>query len=142
MKTNKHKTLLLAKSQGTVNSRDLMRKYEYSPGTARSYLSHLGRQGLLQRTNGRYVLTKKGHSRIRYFAIFGCRRSGCPLCLGKLGHLTCPTCEHRIPTGQATIQKEKDYLLAVRQAGVYCGLCSAMILDETQAHRMGIRAAE
>lgn len=142
MKTNKHKTLLLAKSQGTINSRDLMRKYEYSPGTARSYLSHLGRQGLLERAYGKYALTEKGHSRIRYFAIFGCRRPGCPLCLGKLGHLTCPICEHRIPVEQATILKKKDYLLAVRQAGVYCDQCSAIILDEAQAQRMGIRAAE
>ena len=137
MKTNKHRTLLLAKSQGTITSRDLMRKYEYSPGTARSYLSHLGRQGLLERADGKYTLTEKGHSRIRYFAIFGCRRPGCPLCMGKLGHLTCPNCEYRIPRKQAKIRKQKDYLLVVRPAGVYCGHCSAMILGEAQA-KLGI----
>ena len=142
MKTNKHKTLLLAKSQGTITSRDLVRKYEYSPGTARSYLSHLGRQGLLERATGRYALTEKGHSRIRFFAIFGCRRPGCPLCRGKLGHLTCPKCEHRISIRDAEILKKKDYLLVVRQAGVYCGLCWAMILEERQALRMGIRREE
>jgi hypothetical protein len=142
MKTNKHKTLLLAKGQGTITWRDLMRRYEYSAGTARSYLSHLGRQGLLERANGTYALTEKGHSRIRYFAIFGCRRSGCPHCLGKLGHLTCPNCEYRIPRQQARIRKQKDYLLVLRPAGVYCEQCSAMILDEAQAKRMGIRAEE
>ena len=142
MKTNKHKTLLLAKSQGTITSRDLVRKYEYSPGTARSYLSHLGRQGLLERLLGRYALTEKGRSRIRYFAIFGCRRPGCPLCQGKLGHLTCPKCEHRIPIGDAKILEKKDYILVVRQAGVYCSLCSALVLDEPQARRMGIRREE
>jgi hypothetical protein len=138
MKTNKHRTLLLAKSQGTITSRDLTRKYEYSPGTARSYLSHLGRQGLLARDNGKYALTERGHSRIRYFAILGCRRPGCPHCLGKLGHLTCPNCEHRIPSKQAKIRKQKDYLLAVRPAGVYCEHCSAMILDKGHAKRLGI----
>jgi hypothetical protein len=138
MKTNKHRTLLLAKSQGTITSVDLMRKYKYSPGTARSYLSHLGRQGLLERANGEYALTEKGHSRIRYFAILGCRRPGCPLCLGKLGHLTCPNCEYRIPREQAKIRKQKDYLLAVRPAGVYCGHCSKVILGEAQAKHLGI----
>jgi len=138
MKTNKHRTLLLTKSQGTITSRDLTRKYEYSPGTARSYLSHLWRQGLLARDNGKYALTEKGHSRIRYFAIFGCRRQGCPLCLGKLGHLTCPNCEHRIPRKQAKIRKQQDYLLLVRPDGVYCERCSAMILDKAHAKRLGI----
>lgn len=137
MKTNKHRTLLLAKSLGAITWRDLMRKYEYSAGTARSYLSHLGRQGLLERANGKYALTEKGHDRIRYFAIFGCRRPGCPLCLGKLGHLTCPNCEYRIPTKLAKIRKQKDYLLVVRPAGVYCGHCSAMILNEAHARRLG-----
>ena len=138
MKTNKHRTLLLAKSQGTITSDDLIRKYKYSPGTARSYLSHLGRQGLLERANGKYALTEKSHSRIRYFAIFGCRRPGCPLCLGKLEHLTCPNCEYRIPRKQAKIWKHKDYLLMVRPAGVYCGYCSKMILGEAQAKRLEI----
>jgi hypothetical protein len=138
MKTNKHRTLLLAKNQGTITSRDLTWKYEYSPGTARSYLSHLGRQGLLERNNGTYALTEKGHSRIRYFVIFGCRRPGCPLCLGKLGHLTCPNCEYRIPREQAKIRKQKDYLLMVRPAGVCCEHCSAMILDKAHAKHLGI----
>ena len=142
MKTNKHKTLLLAKSQGSIISRDLVRKYKYSPATSRSYLSHLGRQGLLERSNGHYALTEKGHSRIRYFAIFGCRRPGCPLCLGKLGHLTCPNCEHRITRQQAKIRKQKDYVLVTYQAGVYCDQCSALILDEAQAEHLGIRFEE
>ena len=142
MKTNKHRTLLLAKSQGTITSRDLMRKYEYSPGTARSYLSHLGRQGLLERAYGKYTLTEKGHSRIRYFAVFGCRRPGCLLCMGKLGHLTCPNCEYRIPREQAKIRKQKDYLLVVRPAGVYCEYCSTMILDKVHAKHLGIPSEE
>ncbi len=90
MKTNKHKTLLLAKSQGAVTSRDLMRKYDYSAGTARSYLSHLGRQGLLHRANDSYVLTEKGHSHMRYFAIFVCRRPRVPSLLGEAGASNLP----------------------------------------------------
>jgi predicted methyltransferase len=140
MKTNKHKTLLLAKNQRALDSHDLVRKFDYSPGTARSYLSRLGRQGLLKREYRNYVLTEKGRNRIRYFAIFGCRRPGCPHCLGKLGHLTCPNCEHRIAIQQAKILKRRDYLLVVREAGVYCDQCSTMILDESQAMHHGIHA--
>lgn len=142
MKTNKHKTLLLAESQGIINADDLVRRYGYSPGTARSYLSHLGRQGLLKSFQGKYQLTEKGTHRIRYFAIFGCRRPGCPLCRGKLAHLTCPHCEFRVSLREARIEPKKDYLLIVREAGVYCGFCSALILDESQAHRAGIRPKE
>jgi predicted methyltransferase len=142
MKTNKHKTLLLAKSQTTLDSHDLVRKFAYSPGTARSYLSHLGRQGLLKRENRKYALTEKGRSRIRYFAIFGCPRPTCPLCKGKAGHLTCPICVSRIQTEKARILRQRDYQLAVRKAGVYCDFCSEMILDEVQAKRLGIRSQE
>jgi len=142
MKTNKHKTLLLAKNQRALDSHDLVRNFGYSPGTARSYLSHLGRQGLLKRVNRNYVLTDKGHRRVRYFAIFGCPRPTCPLCKRKMGYLTCPDCEHRIPREQAQILKQKDHFLIVRQAGVYCERCSEMILDEVQAKHLGIRSEE
>jgi hypothetical protein len=142
MKTNKHRTLLLAKNQRTLDSDDLVRKFDYSPGTARSYLSRLGRQGLLKREYRKYVLTAKGHSRIRYFVIFGCPRPTCPICKGKPGHLTCPDCEHRIPKEKAKILKQRDYLLVVRQTGVYCERCSAMILDEVHAKLIGIRSEE
>jgi predicted methyltransferase len=142
MKTNKHKTLLLAKNQRTLDSHDLVRKFAYSPGTARSYLSHLGWQGLLKRENRKYSLTEKGHSRLRYFAIFGCPHPMCPLCKGKMGNLTCPNCENRIPREKARILKQRNYLLVVRQAGVYCHFCLAMILDEVHAIRLRIRPEE
>lgn len=92
MKTNKHKNLLLARDRRTVHSRDLVHRFDYSPGTARSYLSHLGRQGLLERVNGHYELTKKGRERVCYFEICGCTHRSCPLCQGKMGVLTCPKC--------------------------------------------------
>jgi hypothetical protein len=131
MKTNKHKTLLLAKRTQPLHARHLEWHFNYSPGTARSYLSHLARQGLLERVRGGYGLTQKGHARIRYLDIFGCARPGCPLCKGKSGYLTCPSCGNRMSKQSTRIQKEKDFLLVVRHAGIYCDMCSTLILDVT-----------
>ena len=138
MKTNKHKTLRLARKLRSLHSRDLVQRFDYSPGTARSYLSHLGRQGLLERVNSHYELTKKGHQRVRYFDIFGCTHRVCPLCQGKLGFLTCPDCENRVLKQKATLREDKDLFFVRRRAGVYCEECSAMILDEIQARQLGI----
>jgi len=142
MKTNKHKTLLLARKLRSIHSRDLVRRFDYSPGTARSYLSHLGRQGLLERVNGHYNLTKKGRERVRYFDIFGCTHRACPLCQGKMGFLTCPKCENRVLKQKATVRKRRDLFFLRRHAGVYCNKCSAMILDEAQARQLGIATEE
>jgi predicted methyltransferase len=142
VKTNKHRTLQFVQKQGTVQSRDLVRHFGYSPGTARSYLSHLGRQSLLERVAGGYELTVKGKNRIRYFDIFGCSGIACPLCKGKTGYLTCPSCGHRILKKDARIAKEKDFVLARLRAGVYCDRCSAPILGEAQAQLLGIAKEE
>lgn len=142
MKTNKHKTLQLIRKQSTVHSKDLVRHFGYSPGTARSYLSHLRRQGLLERTSGGYGLTPKGMIRVRYFDVFGCAGITCPLCKGKAGSLTCPGCGHRISKKDAKISKERDFLLAVRHAGVYCDICAKLIVDEAQAQLLGIAREE
>jgi len=142
MKTNKHKTLQLIRQQGTAHSRDLVRKFGYSPGTARSYLSHLGRQGLLEQVAGGYELTAKGMIRVRYFDVFGCARFACPLCKGKKGFLSCPSCGHRISKKDAKISKEKDLLLVLRHAGVYCDRCATLIVDEVQAQLLGIARGE
>jgi hypothetical protein len=138
-KTNKHRTLLLAKKTQPVHARHLGLHFGYAPGTARSYLSHLGRQGLLERVRGGYALTNKGRDRIRYFDIFGCGRPGCAFCKGKTGYLTCPHCGDRRSKQGARICKEKNFFLLVRRAGVYCDGCSALILDEPQAHKLGIQ---
>jgi hypothetical protein len=142
MKTNKHKTLLLARKTQPLHARHLRLHFDYAPGTSRSYLSRLARQGLLERTRDGYGLTKKGHDRIRYFDIFGCARPGCSLCKGKSGHLTCPDCGNRLSKQKARIRPEKDFFLVIRHAGVYCHLCSTLILDGDQARRMGIAAEE
>ena len=39
----------------------------------------------------------------------------------------------------ARIQKEKDYILVLRHAGVYCDECSTLILDETEALQLGFK---
>lgn len=142
MKTNKHKTLLLARKTQPFHARHLTLHYGYSPDTARSYLSRLGRQGLLERGRGGYGLTLKGHERIRYFDIFGYARPGCPLCKGKSGYLTCPSCGQRMSKQSARIQDEKDYIFVLRHAGVYCDSCSTLILDETEALRLGFKKEE
>jgi len=142
MKTNKHKTLLLAKKTQPLHARHLALHFDYAPGTARSYLSHLGRQGLLEQVRGGYGLTRKGHDRLRYFDIFGCARPGCPFCKGKSGYLTCSNCGHRMSKQGARIRKEKDFFLVLRHAGVYCDRCSALILDDTQARQLGIDSEE
>lgn len=142
MKTNKHKTLLLAQKTQPLHARHLALHFGYAPGTARSYLSHLGRQGLLQRVRGGYGLTEKGQDRLRYFGVFGCARPGCPFCKGKSGYLTCPICGYRISKQEARIRKEKDFFLVFRHAGVYCNECSTLILDEIQAQHIGIDTEE
>jgi predicted methyltransferase len=138
MKTNKHKTLLLAKKTEPLHARHIVLHFHYSPGTARSYLSRLRRQGLLEQVRGGCRLTPKGRDRLRYFDIFGCARPGCPLCKGKSGYLTCPQCGDRMSKQSARIWKERDYVLVVRHAGVYCQCCSKLILTETEALQQGI----
>jgi hypothetical protein len=142
MKTNKHKTLLLARKTQPLHARHLALHFDYAPGTARSYLSRLGRQGLLERTPGGYGLTKKGHDRIHYFDIFGCAQPDCPFCKGKSGYLTCPACGNRMSKQKARISKEKDFFLVIRHAGVYCDQCSTLILNGAQARRTGIATEE
>ena len=48
MKTNKHQMLLFIDRNEKIRARDVVNQFDYSPGTARSYLSYLTRQGLLE----------------------------------------------------------------------------------------------
>jgi hypothetical protein len=139
MKTNKHQTLLLVKKQRSVHSRDIVKHFAYSAGTARSYLSHLGRQGLLERTGANYGLTEKGQNRLHYFEVTGCPDVACPLCEGKTGYLTCVNCGYQLPKLEARIRKEQDYFLVIRHRGVYCPRCLNLIFSEAQARLLGIR---
>ncbi len=142
MKTNKHQTLLLVRRQRAVQSRDVVQHFGYSPGTARSYLSYLGRQGLLERMGASYGLTEKGQDRLHYFEVSGCADPACPLCQGKKGYLTCPSCEYQMSKQDVKILKEKDFFFVVRHAGVYCPWCLKLIFNEAQARLLGIRAEE
>ena len=139
MKTNKHQTLLLVRKQGGVRPRDVVAHFGYSPGTARSYLSYLGRQGLLERMGAGYALTEKGQDRLQYLDVAGCADPACPLCQGKAGKLTCPSCGYQIPKQEARILKEQDFFFVVRHAGVYCPSCWKLIFNEPQARLLGIR---
>jgi DeoR/GlpR family transcriptional regulator of sugar metabolism len=89
MKTNKHQTLLLVKEKGGVQARDVVHAFKYTPGTARSYLAHLGRQDLLQRTEAGHTLTTKGEDRLQFFEVAGCADLDCLRCQGKAGSFTC-----------------------------------------------------
>ena len=140
MKTNKHQTLLLVDKQRGVRSRDVVQHFGYSPGTARSYLSYLRRQGLLERMGAGYVLTDRGQNRLQHFEVAGCGDPACPLCQGKTGSLTCPRCGYQMPKQDAEILKERHFVLAVRHAGVYCPRCLKLIFNEAQARLLGIRA--
>jgi DeoR/GlpR family transcriptional regulator of sugar metabolism len=142
MKTNKHQTLLLVRNQRAVHSRDLVRHFGYSPGTARSYLSYLGRQGLLERMGANYGLTEKGQDRLHFFDVSGCADAACPLCQGKKGYLTCPSCGYQMAKRTARILKEKNFFVVVRHPGVYCDRCWKLIFNEAQARLLGIRAEE
>jgi predicted methyltransferase len=142
MKTNKHQTLLLVRRRQAVHSRDLVEHFDYSPGTARSYLSYLGKQGLLERKGAGYRLSDKGQKRLHYFEVFGCADIECRLCQGEIGYLTCPHCRHQMSKEKAKILKKRDYFLAVRHPGVYCESCWKLIFNEAQARHLGIKAEE
>lgn len=88
MKTNKHQTLTLVYTQGHVQAKDLVQRFGYSPGTARSYLSYLKRQDLLARIGQGHVLTERGGARLQYFDVAGCGHPACPFCDKKTGLFT------------------------------------------------------
>ncbi|HXX75322.1 MAG TPA: FaeA/PapI family transcriptional regulator [Nitrospiraceae bacterium] len=138
MKTNKHQTLLLVKSKQTVRARDLVEAFGYSAPTARSYLSHLKRQELLERSERGHGLTDKGLARLEFFDVSGCADPACPLCRQKAGLLTCPRCSYQLSKEKLRILPEQDFLVVVRHAGVYCHRCWKLLFSEAQAHLMGI----
>src|SRR5713226_10467295 len=139
MKTNKHQTLLLVKERNAVRAHDLAQAFEYSPPTARSYLSYLLRQGLLQRTGSGHELTDKGQERLHFFEVTGCANPDCPRCQGKAGYVTCPSCGWRVARRKVSLRPVWETLLFRRDAGVYCPLCQARVLTPDQAELMGIR---
>jgi len=139
MKTNKHQTLLLVKTEGGVQAQDLVQRFGYSPGTARSYLSYLKRQDLLARTGQGHVLTERGGARLRFFDVAGCEHPACPLCDKKTGHFTCSLCGYQLPVNKARILPERDFLVVLRHAGVYCPRCHIMrLFSEKQAQLLKI----
>jgi hypothetical protein len=138
MKTNKHQTLLLVKTKQAVRAKDLAQAFGYSLPTARSYLSHLKRQDLLERMMSGHVLTEKGRTRLQFFDMGGCADPTCPLCQRKTGYLTCPRCAYQMPHTHARILPTQDFLILIRHAGVYCPRCWKPLLSETQAQLMGI----
>jgi predicted methyltransferase len=138
MKTNKHQTLLLVEAKQAVRAKDLVQAFGYSAPTARSYLSHLKRQELVERISAGHVLTEKGRTRLQFFDLSGCTDAACPLCQRKTGSLTCPRCDYQIPNTLARILPKQDFLVVVRHAGVYCPRCWKPLLSEAQAQLMGI----
>ena len=117
MKTNKHQTLLLVKAKQAVRAKDLVYSFGYSAPTARSYLSHLKRQELLERISAGHTLTEKGRTRLQYFDVSGCADAACLLCQGKTGYITCPRCGYQLPNTRARILAEQAFLVVVRHAG-------------------------
>ena len=108
MKTNKHQTPLLVKAKQAVRAKDLVQAFGYSAPTARSYLSHLKRQELLERIISGHALTDKGRTRLQFFDVRGCTDPACPLCQRKTGSLTCPRCAYRMPNAHARILPKRE----------------------------------
>ena len=138
MKTNKHQTLLLVKAKQAVRAKDLVHAFGYSAPTARSYLSHLKRQDLLERLSAGHVLTETGRNRLQFFDVSGCTDVACPSCQRKSGFITCPRCAYQMPNMQARVLPTQEFLVMVRHSGVYCPRCWKSLLNEAQAHLMGI----
>ncbi len=140
MKTNKHQTLLLTQNNEAIRARDIVIHFDYSSGTARSYLSYLARQGLLERTVKGYVLSEKGIERLEYFQVSGCGSFDCPLCIEKkANHFICPECGHAIPIKEARILPGTENSFYKIHSGVYCPECDELIFDENKALLLGIQ---
>ena len=139
MKTNKHQTLLLVREKGSVRAQNLVTSFDYSPGTARSYLAYLGRQDLLQRTIAGHSLTEKGQARLHFFEVMGCGNPDCPRCQGKAGHVTCPTCRYRISKENVCLRPAWETAFFTREAGVYCPFCQGQVFNEQQATVLQIK---
>ncbi len=140
MKTNKHLTLSHVRDKECVRAIDIVEQFGYSPDTARSYLSYLARNGMLERTGRGYVLTDKGSERLEYFDAVGCSSFDCPLCMKKkANHFTCRECGHELPKKKAKISPEKENPFFKIHAGVYCPECGELIFDEKKALLLRIR---
>jgi len=87
-------------------------------------------------------LQRRGMIALQYFEVTGCPDVGCPLCKGKAGYLSCPSCGYQVPRREARILKEKDFFLAVRHTGVYCPRCWKLMFSEAQAQLLGIHGEE
>ena len=139
MGTNKHQTLRLVQMKHGVRAHDLVRQFGYSPATARSYLSYLKRQDLLARTGQGHILTERGGARLQYFDVAGCDALDCPLCDKKTGYFTCPRCAFQLPASDARIWPDRDFLVVMRHAGVYCPRCLKLLFSESRALLLGIQ---
>jgi hypothetical protein len=141
MKLTKHRTLVLVQHTGAVRARHLVEAFDYSADGARSYLSHLAGQDLVQRTSAGYVLTPKGADRLAYFGVVGCGQDGCRLCKGKEGVLTCPACGVRLQVKAARVVT-RGFPFGDEGPGVFCPslFCGRQLLTEAEARQLGIRA--
>jgi len=117
-----------------------VRAFSYTPGTARSYLSYLGRQGVLVRTAPGYTLTERGQARLEFFAVADCDQVECQLCEGKAGYVTCPLCGFRLRRSDARLRPRRNFVLVSRPAGIHCPRCLSVILTEDRARLFGITA--
>src|SRR5512138_3849379 len=138
MKTNKHQTLLLIKTKQSVRAQDLVKAFGYSAPTARSYLSHLKRQELLDRLERGHGLTEKGLARLQFFDVSGCADPACPLCQHKTGQFICPSCDYHLSKEDICVLPERNFLVVVRHAGVYCPRCWKPLLSNAQVQIMAI----
>jgi hypothetical protein len=83
-------------------------------------------------------LAEKGLARLHFFDVSGCTDPACPLCQHKTGQITCRRCDYHLSKEEICVLPERDFLVVVRHAGVYCPWCWKPLLSEAQAQLMGI----
>jgi len=141
MRAIKHDTLKLIRHKGCVKAADLVHHFDYSPATARSYLSYLAKQHLLQRTSAGHTLTERGEERLHFFEVEGCGQPACPRCEKKTGAYAWPTCGYQLDKKKAKIRPAWDTLFFLKDTGVYCPFCQGQIFTAPQARLLGIPEA-
>ena len=75
---------------------------------------------------------------MRYFEVAGCPHPDCLLCERKTGSYICPRYGYEVDKQNAKILPERDFLVVVRHAGVYCPWYLNLIFPESQALLLGL----
>ena len=137
MPGNKHQALSQAIRQGELSTDDIVKNFGWDNATARSYLSKLGRQGLLDWGPYGWKPTEKGKNRLTFFDRLRCPREDCPLCKGREAGYKCRHCGHVLSEEDAGFTPRKkggipSLFRFSREGGVFCPRCRGRILTQSE----------